>query len=421
MHRKGFYIKLGFPRTIDLTKFYILDRNTVAERCFFIGILIVYLGSLHPWFMWFMGELYVIPASGLIFLGYLLSNSTGNTYFKRDGYLSAIVSYFVLSYYIILTGRQNINAYITNVFSLAVFFVMLKANSDFLEKTTTWISKCMATLLVPSIFFFILYNMGLNLPGYHTQFLDYSYMNYFFFMVFDWQTPEFILSRFHSVFLEPGHLGSATCLLLMTQMGKWKKWWCIVLFIASILSFSLAAYALLLVLIFLNLWVQKKQVIMKVLFATSLVAMAALTATLYNKGDNMINTLILARLEIDDSTGQIVGNNRVSKDFEHEFDSFVLTSDVFFGRDMEKFPKGTGNSGYRVFIYQNGIVGLFLLVLFYFFSFRKYSDFRYIMTAVIISVLIFWIRGYPLWYSNFLPLLATALHRPADDANTSLI
>lgn len=406
--------------TIDLRKFYILDKNFVAENCFLTGILIAYLGSLHPWFMWFMGELYVIPASGLMFLGYLVSNSTGKTIFNREGYLSAIIIYFILSYYIILTGGQNFNAYITNCFSLAIFFVMLKADVDFLQKTTTWISKVMATLLAPSILFFILYIMGFSLPGYRTQFLDYSYTNYFFFMILDGQETEFILPRFHSVFLEPGHMGSATCLLLMTQMGKWKKWWCVVLQIASLLSFSLAAYALLVVLVFLNLWVQKKKLVTKVLLATSLIAVTALSATLYNKGDNMINALILARLEIDDSTGQIVGNNRVDKGFEYEFDSYIRTSDVFFGRDMEKIPKGTGNSGYRVFIYQNGIVGLIFLILFYFFSFRKYSDLRFLVTATIISVLIFWIRGYPLWYSNFLPLLATALHRPTDSSTSPI-
>ena len=74
---------------------------------------------------------------------------------------------------------------------------------------------------------------------------------------------------------------------------------------------------------------------------------------------------------------------------------------------MNKIAKGTGNSGYRVFIYQNGLVGLVLLILFYTFSFIGYTDVRYLITAIFISVLIFWIRGYPLWYSNFIPILVT--------------
>ena len=275
-------------------------------------------------------------------------------------------------------------------------------------------------MLIPSMLFFILYLMGFSLPSQHIEFNQYSYSNFFFFMILDGLETGIFIPRFHSVFLEPGHMGSATCLLLMTQMGKWKRWWNVVLLIASIISFSLAAYALLVALMFLNLWVQRKQIIKKVLLSITCIAAIVTMATFYNNGDNMVNALILARLEIDESTGQIVGNNRVSKDFEKEFEEYIQTSDAFFGRDMEKFPKGSGNSGYRVFIYQNGIVGLLLVVLFYGFSFRTYRDYRHLISVIIISLLIFWIRGYPLWYSNFIPLLATALQSRADSKTVSI-
>ena len=406
--------KLNNLLKIDISKFYLFRKESVAEGCFSAGLLIAYLGSLHPWFLWILQEYYVIPASGLMFIGYLISNSTDNSFFKREKYVLAFILYFVLAYYIIIVGEQNFNSYIYNIFPLVIFFVLLKANANLLDRTVTWLSKLMAIMLIPSMFFFILYLMGFSLPCQHVVFNQYSYSNYYFFMISDGLEPGVIIPRFHSVFLEPGHMGSATCLLLMTQMGKWKRWWNVVLLVASIISFSLAAYALLIALIFLNLWVQRKQIIKKVLLSITCIAAVVTIATFYNKGDNMVNTLILARLEIDESTGQIVGNNRVSKDFEKEFEEYIQTSDAFFGRDMEKFPKGSGNSGYRVFIYQNGFVGLLLVILFYGFSFRTYRDYRHLISVIIISLLIFWIRGYPLWYSNFIPLLATALQSRAD-------
>ena len=189
------------------------------------------------------------------------------------------------------------------------------------------------------------------------------------------------------------------------------------------MTFSLAAYGLLIVLVFLNQWVQHKNVVK--LLVVPIIGMALVVggAMVYNDGDNMVNNLILSRLEIDETTGDIVGNNRVDKDFKKEFDKYIVSSDVFFGRNMKTtVGEGTGNSGYRVFIYQYGLVGLFLLILFYGFSFRGYVDIRYLMVAIIISILIFWIRAYPLWYSNYIPILVTAYGKwKESDLNRGMI
>ena len=176
--------------------------------------------------------------------------------------------------------------------------------------------------------------------------------------------------------------------------------------VACVISFSLAAYAIIIALSFLNLWVQRKNLIGKFLVVTALMGSVAVSATFYNGGDNLINNLILARLEIDEKTGDIVGNNRVDVNFEKEFDKFIATSDAFFGRDMDKIAAGSGNSGYRVFIYKHGLVGMCLVILFYGFMFTDYRDIRHLLMCICISLLIFWIRGYPLWYSNFIPIFA---------------
>ncbi len=393
---------------VDLTKFYLVEKRDASICCLYAGFLFAYLGSLHPWFMWPLKELYTIPAAALIAISYLISNSMKEDMFSRKEYLSALFAYIILSYYIILVGDQNFNAYITNIFSVIIFFLLLKANASILLQITTFISKSIALILIPSIFFFLLYLIGFSLPHSNAVFgdNDYSYVNYYFFMIDD-RVLSSLFPRFQSVFLEPGHLGSATSLLLMTQFGHWKKWWNVVLIIATIISFSLAAYAIMIALVFLSLWVQRKNLMGKLILTLTILAMIVAGALLYNNGSNMLNNLILARLEIDDKTGEIVGNNRVDKDFEKEFDKYMVSSDVFFGRDMSKIPRGSGNSGYRVFIYQNGLVGLVLLVLFYSMSFKDYRDYRYLHCAICISLLIFWIRGYPLWFSNFIPLLST--------------
>lgn len=397
---------------VDLSKFYLIEKRQLSDFFLCTGILLLYFGSLHPWFLWPLKELYPIPAACLLLTSYIIANSMKESAFNRQDSQAAIFCYALLSFYIIISGSQNINAYITNCFSIMAVYVLLKSDTSLLNRMLNIVAKVFALMLIPSIAGFVMYLIGFGLPHSNAVFGDnlYSFSNYYFFMVDD-RFLMTLIPRFQSVFLEPGHLGSATAVLLMTQLGHWKKWWNVILIVASIISFSLASYALLIALSFLSLWVQRKGLIKKMIAVAFAIGAIAACATLYNGGDNLVNNLILARLEVDDRTGEMAGNNRVDEGFEKEYDKFITTTDAFFGRDMSKIPKGSGNSGYRVFIYQNGLVGLLLVILFYGISFRSYGDIRYLQTCVCISVLIFWIRGYPLWYSNFIPIFATAYQK----------
>lgn len=391
--------------SFNISKLYMWEKRSVATLLFYSGMVMAYFCSLHPWFLWPLGELYPIPVATLLLVAYLVSNSMKEPILNRHGFLYAIFFYTVLSFYLVLSQGMNVNGYIVNFFTPIIFFVLMKADSGLLSRLSTVIAKCFAVILIPSILFFVLYILGLPLPGVHAVYGEnlYDFTNYYFFMIDD-RFMMVLIPRFQSVFLEPGHLGSATTVLLMTQFGKWKKWWNIVLFIATFMSFSLAAYAIIIAIVFLKLWVERQNLIGKMVIVMLIIATVAVVATFYNDGDNMVNNLILARLEINDATGEMEGNNRVTADFEDEFNKYILNSDVFFGRDMSKIAAGSGNSGYRVWIYQNGLVGLFLLICFYTFSFWKYTDSRQLLMVVSVSLLIFWIRGYPLWYSNFIPL-----------------
>ena len=213
-----------------------------------------------------------------------------------------------------------------------------------------------------------------------------------------------IFPRFHSVFLEPGHLGSACVLLLLTQYGNWKKWYNIILLIATLMTFSLAAYVLLTITIFLNLWLQGKDVLYKLLTVVLMLTVVTIASFYYNNGNNLLHDLIILRLEVYD--GEMVGNNRTSEDFETEFDNYITSSDVLTGRDMPKDI--SGNSGYKVFIYENGFIGLVLVLLLYVSSMWYATNYKALIATYIIAVLAFIVRGYPLWYSNFIPLYIMA-------------
>ena len=112
--------------------------------------------------------------------------------------------------------------------------------------------------------FFFLYILGFSLPNANLVFKDgfYSFTNYFLFLVEDHSLYN-IIPRFQSIFLEPTYLGSTTALLLMTQRGKWKRWYNISLIIGLLISFSLAGYVYFISIIFLNMWIERKKIIIK--------------------------------------------------------------------------------------------------------------------------------------------------------------
>lgn len=384
-------------------------KETVSLCLLYAGLLLACLGSLNPWFMWPIGNKFPILCAVLFIIPSLLvagSMKVNTVYTRRDMYL-AWVLFAVLIMFMQFANDRNINAYLVAAFQIPIFYALLCMDAKYLKTFSTLACKAMALLMCVSIPFFYLYLFGFRFPGRSAVFGEnlYSFTNYYFFMIDDRFVWD-IIPRFHSVFLEPGHLGTATVMLLLTQMGQWRKWYNVVLWFTTVITFSLAAYAFIVAMLFLNSWVHRRKIWAKVAVTVLLVAGIGIGARFYNNGDNLVNNLIMLRLEVDEKTGEMSGNNRVTASFEKEFDSFMTSSDIWFGREM---PKGDqGNSGYRVFIYENGLISLLLVVCFYLLVFVKGPDSRAILASLTLVLLAFIVRGYPLWYSNFIPCMAAA-------------
>ena len=78
-----------------------------------------------------------------------------------------------------------------------------------------------------------------------------------------------------------------------------------------------------------------------------------------------------------------------------------------FGRDYDY--SSFGDSGYKVYIYDYGLVGTLLLFTFYFFLFRRFSDARALTSACIILLLIWGVDAFVLWFGRMIPLYITAI------------
>ena len=292
---------------LKVSDLYLIKKETIVISCFEIGMLIAYWGSLNPWFLWPLGALYVIPAAFLVLVAFVVSGSMREPFFVRNDYLLLLSVYVFLAFYMSFAVGGNVNAFIGNLFHIILFLSLFMADKRVLFDLSTWISKGMACLLLVSIPVYLIFLVGVPLPSVNVQYEEglYSYSNYFFFLLDD--RSIFIFPRFHSVFLEPGHLGTATVLLLFAQSGYWKRWYNVVLWVATLMTFSLAAYVLSLVIIFLNLWMHGKQVVKGICAIVCCVGVGVTSAFFYNDGDNLVHDLILLRLEVNDE-GELSGD-----------------------------------------------------------------------------------------------------------------
>lgn len=389
---------------IDLSRFYLINKRALSILFFNMGMMVAFLGSLNPWFMWPIGSLFSLPACLLLIISMELAKSDSGSYYNRTDFLLPILAYILLSYYQIFIRSGNVFGYVSNLFRIIVFYALFKVREKEVKAFCDLLSKIMGGFLVISMFFFLLYLFGFPLPSRDADFNNlYSYTNYYFFLLDD-RNLFTIIPRFHSVFLEPGHMGTMTVMLLFTQIGKWKRWYNIALIIATLISFSLAAYGLFVGLVFLSLWIRGKHFIKKAIIAVGLFAAVTIGSFFYNNGDNLLYNLIMVRLEMND--GEMVGNNRVSDSFLADYENLIKSSDILIGRDRN--TEIFGNSGYRVFIYDYGLIGVFLLLILYVVSFYNPQSLKAMTAVFIIGGLNFIIRGNPLWYANFIPLYCVA-------------
>lgn len=393
--------------TINVTKLFVIEKKQIAYFLFLLAIFIVFFGSMNVWFTLPLSNYYPVLGFILAMSSYSISRTIQTPIFNANNYwLPPVIAYILISFYQAANNGLNINAYIKALFSALTLYFIFCSNSEIIEKLMRDIARFLGGVLLVSYPFFFLYIIGFPLPHIEMDFNDgfYYFSNYFLFLIDD-RTIFAFIPRFQSIFLEPTYLGSTCAIILMTQRGKWKKWYNISILVGLLISFSLAGYAYLMAIIFLNLWTSRKKIFAKAMAVILFISFTIGGAFVYNDGDNMLHNLILLRLEVED--GDIAGNNRVTEKFDTEYDGYLQSSDIIFGRDYDYSQ--SGDSGYKVFFYDFGLIGVILLFAFYIIAFAKYKDFRSFVAALIVMLLIFGVDAFVLWFGRFLPLYAAAM------------
>lgn len=390
----------------NFDEIFLIPISAIVFGIYCFAIIFSYWGSLMPWFLWPLQPLFILITALFVAIAMFLSYFyTQNVVFTRNDYHipTAMVAVVIISYRIF--HGANMIGIVEGLLHIFIFFSIFKLDRDYLRKLIHICCVVMGGFLTISIFGFVLYLFGFPLPSFSTATGDmmYTFENYYLFLIDD-RVFFMLIPRFHSVFLEPGHLGTATTFLLLTQIGHWKKWYNIILIITTLITFSLAAYVLFIMVMFASAWIRHKQFFLKAIGILALLIGVGIGAFFYEQGDNMLFSLIIERMEVDD--GKIVGDNRVTESFEAVYEDYIKSDDVLFGREYKIEDFGFGNAGYRVYIYDNGLFGLLLIALFYLSLIIYCKEPRAVIVMLLIGSAAFWVRSTPLAFYYFLPLYA---------------
>lgn len=384
----------------------LLNKRTIVRWLLYLGIFIAYYGTLNPWFLWSISRYVNYLAAMPLAVAMLFSRNIRQDIFNRQDFLFPILALIMLQLVMALTSGKNINGLIAVAFSSIVYLALLRLERDELHRLADILTLSMACILAVSIPFYLLYLAGFNLPHTHaipTEW-EYTFQNYRFFLIDD-RAENLIIPRYSSVFLEPSHLGMACIALLYTQIGKWKTWRCRIVITALILTFSLAAYICFVVLLFSAAWMKGKAIMGKAILLATITAGIVAGAILYKDGENPVNVLIVQRLALNDE-GKIEGDNRTSDLFTKEYNKMASSSQIILGRGMEAMERfgGTGNAGYRVYLYTYGLISVIFLLVFFYAIFATSDNTRAKMAMAVISLLSFVPHAIPIKYYFFIPL-----------------
>jgi hypothetical protein len=367
----------------------------IINRAYQFLLFFIFLKSLSAWFTWNFENWLLVFYVGITMAFVLINKS--ELFFQKNFaiLLLYIIALFSLGFVSDLTGSL---VFLCQLFPLAIFII---TSNKFKALTLKFITRYWLFILMPSLFFFLL-SFIIELPNLgqieNSSWDMYVYTNYVIFI-----KGQFYDIRFNSIFLEPGHLGMILSFFLFAYRFDFSKWEVKCMLVVLLFTLSLAGYILVFVGYSLSLISQKKNFYRFIITTSLILGSIYIAATVYNGGNNVLNVLIVSRLEFDDEKG-ISGNNRTSTIADDYFEEILLSNKVWWGLSGSLLKEDNLGAGWKVFIIRYGLVPMFFFFLFYYTSARKFgNDKKYNLLFLILLIATFIQRSYPWWDSWTLP------------------
>lgn len=362
------------------------------------------LCSMRPWFVWDNPAILYI-----LIIFFILARLTFVRRINKKHCVLLILC-FILYTVIDVPHINDAKRFVEYIFRhlICTSLVILLLSEEKASLVKIFINLYAGVLLFSTIIYLLVilgmpiytYQVSINDPYY-----SWGFRNSLFLIL---PITSFPFPRFQSIFLEPGHLGMISSLILYIIRYNIRSWQGIIIFLSSLLSMSLAAYMLL----FLGMVIYKLS-FGNFLKTITFLLMILMTSTMvYNFFPNSyFSQAILLRLEYDEDKG-FKGNNRISEDFDYYYNTkFYKTEHVLLGiggGNIGAISGEGGNSSYKVFIVQYGILGLVALSVF-FFVIVWYSKSSFVRGLLLLYAASFWQRPYALWEVELFLFISIAL------------
>ena len=193
-----------------------------------------------------------------------------------------------------------------------------------------------------------------------------DFRNYFFVII----PMNLDFYRFRGIFVEPGHLGMILSFLIYVMKFDYKKIQTWVMTIALIMTLSFAGYVLYIVALSIYLFMSSSNSVQRLKRVGAILSIAVILGigAMMVPQDSIFYEKIVERAEFDKDKG-LKGNNRNTASFEAIFDKFSKSPAVFTGAskaERENVARDMGNSSWQIFVYNNGLIGLAFVLVFYF-------------------------------------------------------
>lgn len=398
-----------------------MERNNYWLKFFCFGFLIQALHSMYFFYLWDVPFL----------LLEIIQCSIGVIYIKNNLEPPNRNTCFYIYFLYVLAACWNLDTFSITGFAFHLhpsILLLLFMPDEHKALLLKWWTNLYAFILTVSLIDFLLSSTTLsefNIVQYNDR-EDYIYINKHLCLI---SISNDI--RFTSLFLEPGHTGMIAAFTILANGCNLKSMAVRLIFICSLFTFSLAAYTLNLVAFFTNAFFNNgwKKSLRFILPYILLISISYVFAKNYNNGKNFVNELIIERIEYDNEK-LIVGNNRTTESTDETFTKFINTGNIIIGMPAEQYNRYTKKeyiqgAGYKLYLMKYGIIGTFLICLFYYMIYKKSQNKKLMCSMMIIYVLAFLQRAYPFWTSwimiftcaTVLPIQEEDMDNEEDDDN----
>lgn len=279
--------------------------------------------------------------------------------------------------------------------------IIIQLPYEYLKDLLDFTIKWYAILLIPAILiYWALFFVDLPKFGTFVHPVYVPFDNYIFYIRTTWDFGTF--PRFNAFLLEPGHQALLGTFLTIANRYNYKEnKWLIVLGVCVVFSFSLAGYIL-----YVTGWLLLQiNSVGKAILASVVIITAIVGALGFDSGDNAVNQLILARLERDEHQG-IKGNNRFTSSTDFIYKQAVDKGKAWTGVKKETNMDNVKGAGFKIFVINNGYIGIILAFLFYVIVIPPDPDYRYTISYLLVLSLCFIQRSAPETYHWLFPYVS---------------